>query len=419
MTANARFEQIDSGSALAAPLTALGIALAPLTLDDARACISRIRDHYQSFWFELRDFHAGRGWIALGYSSFKGCIEQELGMSEQRAYQLLAAAQVHDNLAGDTQHVLSIELTEGHARQLAPLPPEEQRATWAEAIRTDPAGRPSITDLRRIVKERSEEIKAERPPRVVVPASAPVIVPCLIAQGDAVNLPLYDDSVHLQVTSCPYGLNIDYVDSPDDPDAWIPFMRAWLTEAYRVAAERGRLALNVPLDTTLGGWRPTYAQSVACAEMVGWTYRYSIVWAENNVNKSVARGSVDSPSAPHIITPVEMVGVFHKGEWKRSSDARPDIDHQDWLDWTNGLWTFPGESNAWEGHPAAFPPQLPRRLIQLLSFPGDTVLDQFCGSGTTVVQAHLLGREAIGFDISPEYVASARRRLKAAIEAQQ
>lgn len=254
------------------------------------------------------------------------------------------------------------------------------------------------------------------------PEPAPPIpnaLPCLIEEASADDLPLLDNSVHLQVTSPPYGLDIPYIASPDAPDAWIPFMRGWLAEAYRVAADGGRLALNVPLDTTLGGYRPTYAQAVACAEMVGWDYRCSIVWAEDNVNKSVARGSVDSPGAPHIMAPVEMIAIFHKGEWRRQSEERPDIRHADWLEWTNGLWRFSGESRAWEGHPAPFPEQLPRQLIQLLSFPGDTVLDQFLGSGTTAVAAWKASRHFVGFDVSEVYVASARRRLKAAIEAQQ
>lgn len=240
--------------------------------------------------------------------------------------------------------------------------------------------------------------------------------PCLIQQGSALALPLEDDCVALQVTSPPYGLDIEYVESPDDHDSWIPFMHLWLAEAYRVACDGGRLALNVPLDTTLGGFRPTFPQAVAAAEMAGWTYRFSIVWAEDNINKSVARGSVDSCAAPHVIAPVEMIGIFHKGEWKRTGEVPSDLNHDDWLEWTNGLWRFPGESNGWEGHPAPFPEQLPRQLIHLLSFPGETVLDQFCGSGTTILAAWKAKRVGLGFDIAEKYVASSRRRLQAAVQ---
>lgn len=73
----------------------------------------------------------------------------------------------------------------------------------------------------------------------------------------------------------------------------------------------------------------------------------------------------------------------------------------------------PRESRAWEGHPAPFPAELPRRLIKLLSFPGDTVLDPFVGSGTSAVVATKLGRRVYGYDISETYVESARRRVAA------
>jgi site-specific DNA-methyltransferase (adenine-specific) len=202
-----------------------------------------------------------------------------------------------------------------------------------------------------------------------------------------------------------------YAASKDTSSDWTAKMRDWLTEMHKILKPGGRLALNIPLDTTKGGFRPTYAQAVQIAVGVGFTYRATIVWNEGNVNKSTARGSVDSAGCPHIIAPVEMVALFSKGDWRRDPPNGGDLDHQDWLDWTNGLWTFGGESQSWEGHPAAFPEELPRRLVKLLSFPGDTVLDPFNGSGTTTLVAYRLSRKAVGFDASAEYVESARRRM--------
>jgi len=63
------------------------------------------------------------------------------------------------------------------------------------------------------------------------------------------------------------------------------------------------------------------------------------------------------------------------------------------------------------GHPAPFPEELPKRLIRLYSFWGDIVLDPFVGSGTTVKVAEDLGRQGIGYDINPEYIKLAQRRL--------
>lgn len=245
------------------------------------------------------------------------------------------------------------------------------------------------------------------------PTVAPETIPARIEVADAAALPLERDSVHLIVTSPPYALDIQYDREDVHPSAWDAFMTRWLMDALRVTAPGGRLALNVPLDTTRGGYRPTYATAVAAAQRAGWTYRSSIVWDKDNLGKSVARGSIDSASAPSIIAPVEMIALFSKGAWQREPTAPSDLDHADWLAWTNGMWSTSPQQYAWEQHPAAFPLELPRRLIKLLSFPGDVVMDPFVGSGTTSLAALQLGRQAIGFDRSQQYVDSTLRRLAA------
>ncbi len=235
--------------------------------------------------------------------------------------------------------------------------------------------------------------------------------------ADAACLPLDSEVADLILTSPPYGLDKDYGGEDDDALAWMEHLYAWLREAFRVTRERGRLALNVPLDTTRGGFRPTYAEAVREALAAGWTYRSSIVWEDDHITKTTARGSVDSASAPHVIARVEMIALFSKGRWGQGRLAsESDLTHEEWLAWTNGLWRIPSESHAWERHPAAFPEELARRLITLLSFPGDLVVDPFVGSGTTVVVAERLGRRGRGFDQSADYVASSRRRLAAARE---
>ncbi|HKE93911.1 MAG TPA: site-specific DNA-methyltransferase, partial [Povalibacter sp.] len=148
----------------------------------------------------------------------------------------------------------------------------------------------------------------------------------------------------------------------------------------------------------------------------GWSYATTIVWDEDNVSTTAARGSPDSPSAPHIFARVEMVLVVCKGDWNLRRVAPHDLEHTEWLEWTNGVWRFPGERRAM-GHPAPFPEELPRRLLKLFSFREDVVLDPFLGSGTTAVVCHQLGRTFYGFDTSADYVALARRRLVAELAA--
>lgn len=79
--------------------------------------------------------------------------------------------------------------------------------------------------------------------------------------------------------------------------------------------------------------------------------------------------------------------------------------------WTNGLWSFTGESKKRIGHPAPFPVELPRRCIKLFSFVDDKILDPFMGSGTTLIAAHISGRKGIGIDIDEGYCELAKNRL--------
>jgi site-specific DNA-methyltransferase (adenine-specific) len=243
-----------------------------------------------------------------------------------------------------------------------------------------------------------------------------------IEHADATDLPIGEGTVRLIVTSPPYGLGIQYANTDDNQgyDVYLEHARAWAAEMYRVAAPNGgRLCLNVPLDITYNGQReagtpispkPIYADWVEILKETGWNYRTTIIWNENNITRTTARGSQDSANSPHVITRVEMIAVMYRGEWGlgRTSWGN-DIDHDEWLQWTNGLWDFGGEGDP--RHPAPFPEELPRRLIRLFSYPGDMVLDPFCGRGTTIWVARQLGRPAYGFDHSDEYVELSRLNL--------
>jgi site-specific DNA-methyltransferase (adenine-specific) len=255
------------------------------------------------------------------------------------------------------------------------------------------------------------EIKEEvEPPKPAPPP--PSQLPARVDVHDATE-PWPVKDVDLIVTSPPYGLDKPYHGQTDEAGGWERFMLDWTKQAHKASAPNGRLALNVPLDTTKPIPRPTYAQAIHAAVKSGWIYRFTLVWNEGNVSKSTGRGSVDSCGAPHCIAPVEMIAVFGAGEdWPiRVPSGAVDMTHEEWLAWTNGLWTFNGEGRAWEGHPAPFPEELPRLLFKFLSARGATVADCFCGSGTTIKVAVENERKAVGFDVSKKYVDSTARRI--------
>lgn len=300
------------------------------------------------------------------------------------------------------------DISFSHHREVAPLPPKMQDAVL------DLAAEKGWThkEVRDAARAARAQIKAAE--RALLPTPTIIDPDIRILVGDARSLNIESETVDLVVTSPPYALSKAYTGGDVTANDWQDFMLAWLAEAHRVTRVGGRLAVNIPLDTSPEyGSRPTYAETLVAARQAGWVYRSTIVWHDDQLGKSTARGSLDSASSPYIYFPGEMILLMQKGpEWGRvDPENRGGIDHQRWLDWTNGYWRISGESNAWEDHPAPFPVEVPRRLIELLSFYGDLVLDPFTGSGTTAVAAFDVGRRFYGVDASETYVKSALRRV--------
>ena len=224
-----------------------------------------------------------------------------------------------------------------------------------------------------------------------------------------------DDSVDLIVTSPPYNVQIDYSTHRDDMSytSYLKFCTQWLSQVHRWARPDGRLCLNIPLDKNKGGQQSVCADLTVIAKSVGWHYHSTIIWNEQNISRRTAWGSWLSASAPFVIAPVEVILVLYKHTWKKTSGSRiSDVTRQEFLDWTNGVWTFNGEKKKHARHPAAFPVELPRRCIKLFSYVGDLVLDPFMGSGTTLLAATENRRRAIGIDLDPAYCEVAHSRLE-------
>ncbi len=240
------------------------------------------------------------------------------------------------------------------------------------------------------------------------------------------NLKIYNESVlnsdlfiepfiDLIVTSPPYNVGIDY-NSNDDTlsyENYCKFTANWIQNCYNWSNTQARFCLNIPLDKNKGGNKSVGADITTIAQKIGWKYHSTIVWNEGNISRRTAWGSWLSASAPFVIAPVELIVVLYKDTWKKTNGSKvSDISKQEFMDWTNGLWTFNGESKKRIGHPAPFPRQLPYRCIKLFSYVNDLVFDPFAGSGTTLIEASLNNRKAVGLDIDPIYCELMKNRIE-------
>ncbi len=229
-----------------------------------------------------------------------------------------------------------------------------------------------------------------------------------VFNNDFINVDLkeYTGKVNLLVTSPPYNLSIEYGKHNDNLNYkdYLDFTENWLRKAYLLLADDGRICVNIPLDKNKNGLKPIYADFVEIAKKVGFKYQSTIVWNEQNISRRTAWGSWLSASAPYVIAPVEMIVVMYKKQWKRLKKGESTISRDEFIQWTNGMWTFSGESKKKIGHPAPYPVELPKRCIKLFSYKDDLILDPFLGSGTTLVSAFLEGRKAIGVEIDENYI---------------
>jgi DNA modification methylase len=224
---------------------------------------------------------------------------------------------------------------------------------------------------------------------------------------------LPDNSVHLMVTSPPYNVGKEY-DQDLTLEEYLAFLqRAW-GEVMRVLVDGGRMCINV---ANLGRkpYIPLHAFILQGALELGFQMRGEIIWNKAaSASSSTAWGSWQSAANPTLRDVHEYILVFSKGSFSRKKPAgQPDtIGRDEFLETTKSVWTFPTETARKVGHPAPFPVELPRRLIQLYTFAGELVLDPFMGSGQTAIAALRSGRHFVGYETEPGYVKLAEERIE-------
>ncbi|MYA59854.1 MAG: site-specific DNA-methyltransferase [Chloroflexi bacterium] len=227
---------------------------------------------------------------------------------------------------------------------------------------------------------------------------------------------LVDRCVHLMVTSPPYNVGKDYDANLSMVD-YLELLRKVLHETYRVLVDGGRACVNVA-NIGRKPYIPLHAYVIQIAARIGFYMRGEIIWDKGMSGVSTAWGSWMSPSNPTLRDTHEYILVFQKPPFGRKGfeGRNPTIAREDFLELTKSTWSMAPASAKRAKHPAPFPVELPRRLIDLYTYSDEVVLDPFMGTGATAVAAYESGRVFVGYEIEKEYVDVARTRIQAGLK---
>ena len=222
-----------------------------------------------------------------------------------------------------------------------------------------------------------------------------------------------DDSIHLIITSPPYNNSKEY-DEDLSLEEYLKLITDVMVEAHRILIRGGRICINIANI----GRKPYIPLSTHIDQImikIGFLPRGQIIWDKSaSAGPSTAWGSWQSASNPILRDIHEYILVYSKGEFGRKnsrSNKDDSISKDAFLENTKSIWKFPTASARKVGHPAPFPIELPKRLIELYSFENDIILDPFAGSGTTAIAAKTTNRNYIMIDINSDYCKLATERI--------
>jgi site-specific DNA-methyltransferase (adenine-specific) len=267
-----------------------------------------------------------------------------------------------------------------------------------------------------------------------------------IINGDCRNVmgTLPESSIDLIVTSPPYGCGINYDVHDDDMtiEEYRQFSKEWLTQAYRVLKDDGRIALNIPYEInrqTKGGRIFISAEIWMIMKEIGYGFFGLVDLNEKSAHRSktTAWGSWMSPSSPYIYNPKECVILAYKKSPKKVHKGQPqwtgvisevetetgdikkktvylDEEKKEFMDLVYGQWDYFADTK--QLTKATFSMDIPSKAIKILTYKEDLVMDPFCGSGTTLVSAQIEGRKWLGIELSENYAKVARERVQSFVD---
>lgn len=236
-----------------------------------------------------------------------------------------------------------------------------------------------------------------------------------------------DFSLQLVVTSPPYWQLKDYGSSDQigynhTYEEYINNLNLVWAECYRVLEDGCRLCVNIgdqfARAVYYGRYKiiPIRTEIIKFCETIGFDYMGAIIWQKvttcNTTGGATVMGSFPYPRNGILKLDYEFILIFKKQGVSKpvSSEIREKskMTTEEWNQYFSGHWNFAGEKQ--DKHLAMFPEELPRRLIKMFTFVGDTVLDPFLGSGTTTLAAKNLNRNSIGYEINADFLPAIKQR---------
>jgi len=251
-----------------------------------------------------------------------------------------------------------------------------------------------------------------------------------IINGDSRNMSeLPDNSIHLAITSPPYWQLKDYgtedqIGFHDSYENYINNLNLVWKECYRVLHNGCRICINIgdqfARAVYYGRYKviPIREEIIKFCENIGFDYMGAIIWQKvttsNTTGGGIQMGSYPFPRNGILKLDYEFILVFKKlGDAPKPTKEQKELSQmtaEEWNTFFAGHWNFAGARQ--NNHIAMFPEELPRRLIRMFSFVGESILDPFIGSGTTALAARNLDRNSVGYEINSEFIPVIKDKLE-------